>query len=453
MTESKNKAKPKVESISNRTDDTPPHPIQIALERFLSAIDDYREAITTTLPTAAENRLKAIKKVQSKINKYVENADSNGEVHISEAHDVKELFDNLREEERLRTSRLLPLMARSFFIGIFTEYDRFIGELLKGIYTKKPELYKGIKKEISLSELIDVSDINEIKRNILEEEVDSFRRGSYIEQFSELEKKFDIKTLKDFSDWPIFIECAQRRNVMTHNGGCVSQQYINLCEREGYKFTSIPKIGDELALAPDYLNASIITISKVGFMLTHTLWRKIFPEEVSQADEAMNNAIYYLLCKKRPRTASEFGQFALTPMMAKEATDIVKMIRIINTALAFKLNDNKKQAMDLLDSIDWTASLRDFKLAAAVIRDDNKKASDIMRDIGKKGELVSELSYYQWPLFTDFRGSLEFQETFKDIYGNEFKDKLTATEKKNEKVVKGVKLKGKLHTPKKVSKK
>ena len=76
-----------------------------------------------------------------------------------------------------------------------------------------------------------------------------------------------------------------------------------------------------------------------------------------------------------------------------------------------------------------------------------------MRDIGKKGELVSELSYYQWPLFTDFRGSLEFQETFKDIYGNEFKDKLTATEKKNEKVVKGVKLKGKLHTPKKVSKK
>lgn len=404
--------------------DIPRHPIDLALQSFLDAIEDYREACIMALPNAVQNRVKTLNKVNRKIRNFEKNAKPDGSIELQQAHQVKELLDALKEYERLTNSKLLPLMARSFFIGIFTEYDRFIGNLLNAIYSKKPELYKTIKKEISLSELIETNNLDEIKRNILEEEIDTFRRGSYVDQFSDLEAKFNISTLKKFDDWPKFIECAQRRNLMTHNGGRVSQQYIKLCTKEGYKFTETPKIGDELNLEPEYLFEALKTVSKIGFMLTHTLWRKIFPDEIDLADHAMNGSLYFLLEKQRWRTASEFGEFSLTTMMSKETNSMVKMIRIVNTALALKFNKHSNRAIQLLDEVDWSACIRDFKLAVAIIKDDFKLASEIMKDIGKSGELVNELAYYQWPLFEEFRGSTEFQDAFYEVYGAEFKNQI-----------------------------
>ena len=418
---------PNVNKTNNEQSHTPnskEHPIELALKNLLNSIEDYREAVITALPNAANSRIKGLDKLKKKIEKYEEKADAQGNIKLEHAYQVKDLIATLKEYDRISNSKLLNLMERSFFIGIFTEYDRFIGNLLDAIYTKKPELYKTLKKEISLSDLIEISNIEDIKRNILEEEIDSFRRGSYVEQFSDLESKFSIDTLKKFDDWPSFIECAQRRNLMTHNGGCVSQQYLKVCIKEGFKFPQVPKIGQELTLGPDYLFDTLKSISKIAFMLTHTLWRKIFPEEVSLADKAMNNSIYFLLEQKRWRTASEFGEFSLSKMMCKETTSILKMIRIVNTSIALKFNKNNDRALQLLNEVDWSATTRDFKLAVAVMKDDFQLASEIMKDIGKNGELVDELAYYQWPLFEDFRGSPQFQSAFYEIYGTEFRDQI-----------------------------
>jgi hypothetical protein len=399
--------------------------IHATLKSFLSAIDDYREAIITSLPKAAKNRIDDIKKIENKIKKYTEKTTKDDEIVLINAHEVKKFFDVIREKERLDNSKLLKLMARSYFIGIFTEYDRFIGALLQAIYDKKPELYKGIKKEISLTDLLEFASISDIKKELLEQEIDAFRRSSYTEQFSDLEKKFDLSTLKKFDEWPKFVEMAQRRNVMTHNGGCVSQQYLFMCEKEGVKFTKKPKIGEELVLDPEYLFQSIRIISKVGFMLTHTLWRKLFPEEKNVANDSMNDSIYYLLSNKRWKAASEIGCFALEPMMIKDATDILKRIRIVNTAIALKNDKNAKKAIEILESLDWSASIREFKLANAIIRDNESDAAEIMKEIGKNGEFISELSYYEWPLFEDFRGTESFQGTFKEIYGHDFQERLS----------------------------
>lgn len=125
---------------------------------------------------------------------------------------------------------------------MFSEFDAFTGALLKAIYIKNEDLLKGISREITLRELFDYQSIDDIKRSMLEKEIETFRRDSYIDQFSSLEKKFQIQ-LKKFDEYPEFIELSQRRNIFVHNDGLVSDQYL-WCEREGWKFPKRPAAGD-----------------------------------------------------------------------------------------------------------------------------------------------------------------------------------------------------------------
>lgn len=370
-------------------------PIHVVIMDFTNSLEDYREAVFFSIPKMAQNRLKELKKTSKKIESLEKKLGiKEGEDIKGSARDVKNLFDLDRELHRLMNSKLLPLVARSFFIGMFSEYDRFIGNLLKVIHQKKPELYRGIRKEILMTDLLDYASIDDIKQEMLEQEIDAFRRGSYIEQFSEIEKKFDV-TLKKFDDWSKFIEIAQRRNVMTHNGGCVSKQYLYVCEKEGFVFQERPVIGSELALTPEYVFQSIRVLSKVGLMLAHTLWRKLFPGEIKTADNSLNSTLYNLLRNQRWNAAVELGTFSLSPLMIKESSDLVKRIRVINTAIATKFTGNLAEAMQILDSVDWSASIREFKLACCVIKEEYEDAAKIMEEIGREGEMIEELAYYE----------------------------------------------------------
>lgn len=405
----------------------PEHPIAITLARFLLAADDYRDALSIAMPAVARKRADDINKNVVKLQRFVSKSreDGTSDLFAHGPHAARDMLDSIRTQERLTHSRILPLMERSFFIGLFSEYDSFIGSLLKAIYSRKPALYKGIKREIALTELLSFQNLDDVKKDMLEKEIDSFRRESYIEQFSELERKFELKTLRAFPEWTRFVEISQRRNVMTHNDGRVSQQYIMVCEKEGVKFDTKPLIGDELELTPNYLFDAIFVVSKVSYMLAHVLWRKVLVDEIKEANEAMNETVYELLMRKQWITAAAFGEFGLTDPMTKGIEDIVQRIRVINTAIGLKHAKRQSDANALLNSCDWSACIRDFKLANAVLKEAYPEAAQIMRDIGKKGELVHQLAYHDWPLFEEFRGRREFQDAYEELYKVPFLEKVS----------------------------
>lgn len=56
-------------------------------------------------------------------------------------------------------------------------------------------------------------------------------------------------------------------------------------------------------------------------------------------------------------------------------------------------------------------------------------ACEIMKRIGKKGEMVKEDSYHNWPLFKSFRTNADFLKTYEEIYGRPF---VTELQKKAE---------------------
>lgn len=345
----------------------PSHPIEDVLLEFMGDMHNIRNTATVTLPHIIEWLQSERKKTRQSLVKFEERKEGRTTIYsATKAGEAAEMMRLVRYMEDLQNDKTWSVLVESTFTHIFAKLDSFIGVLLRVIYLKKDELLRGIERQITLTQILNFESLSQIKEYLLDQEIDSFRRDSYMEQFVALEKKFSV-VLRKFPEWGEFVELTQRRNILMHNGGVVSEQYLTMCKREGHQWKEEPKIGEALTMLPEYYSRSIFLVEKVGFMLAHTLWRKVFPGEISIAQEAANSAIYSLLERKRWLTAGEFGQFALTEMMKKNLDEADLRIRIVNTSIGLKFSGKAAAASALLDSIDWSASYRDFKLATATL--------------------------------------------------------------------------------------
>ena len=64
----------------------------------------------------------------------------------------------------------------------------------------------------------------------------------------------------------------------------------------------------------------------------------------------------------------------------------------------------------------------EFRLAVAVLKDDFEGAGQILRKIGKSGEILNQWGYYNWPLFNKFRDREEFYKIYEEIYGEPYRE-------------------------------
>lgn len=406
-------------------------PVAKAVERYLSAIRGIGLTATIALPHIAKWNMEEIDAIQKKIRKFAPNLPKKGEKKVTftpdSARDFAEFTNTIRKLEELRGSNATAVLSKSLFTQLFSEFDAYIGELLKVIYLKNDRLLKGISREISLSDLMDFDDLNAVKHAMLDKEIDTFRRDSYVEQFSTLEKKFNL-SLRKFKEWSYFVELSQRRNILTHNGGIVSDQYLVVCDREGHKFPMRPQIGDSLGVSFEYFSSAIRLLSKVGLMLAYTLWSKVFPKETEDINKSLNEIVFQCLEQKRWHLVAELQDFVLSEAMRREVAEIDLKIRIVNMSIGLKFSGKDAEAVQLLKSVDWTASHRDFKLAVAVLEDRYEDAVLIMKSIGKTGEIIEQADYHTWPLFTRFREHPEFYDAYFEIYGEAFAEKVETAE-------------------------
>ena len=393
------------------------HPLADALDEFIQRIDDIHDAVFTMVPQSAATITKRFNKALKAIKAAEEKLKNGSPAEAS--HAGASIIESGYELDAISRSRQPEAIERNLFVGMFSEFDQFTGMLIRELYNRRPDLLKSISRTITLGDLLKHDSLDSAKASILEGEIESIRRESYVEQFSILKNRFEVP-LTEFSDWPAFIEASQRRNLMVHCGGVVSPQYLQVCNSVGYKFDKPPKAGERLALGPDYVNNTARTMIKVAFMLTHTLWRKVLPDESDAANEHLNDQIYRLLCAKRWRIAEQLGKFSLTKPMTRGANDVQTRIRICNTSIAQKHLGMKEELEQQLKATDWTASFRDFRLAVAILRDEHARAAALMQEIGKRGELIREISYHQWPLFAKFRETQEFQSAYEKVYGYPF---------------------------------
>lgn len=395
------------------------NPIPEAITRFICKARDIKWSARTLIPKAGEMVNERIAKAEEQIKRSQELLAS--QEALERVHGMKEMLEAVRKIERVKYSKTYTIVETSLFLSLFSAFDEYTGELISAIYERKPKLFDKLNRKVDLTDVLSANSIDDLKRSVLNDAIETFRRKSYVEQFAELENTHGLP-LREFERWPDFVECTQRRNLLTHCGGIVSEQYRNICKEEKYPEEKIPSIGAQLGLGAEYFLPTCELMMEVALKLGQTLWRKILPEEIEEADSHLISTQFDALYSQNWKRAKVFGEFAVS--QRKFTDEKHKRMCVLNYTIALKFSGNEEQAIKELNKLDWSASINDFRLAEAVLRDRFEDAASIMTRIGKAGEMVREESYHIWPLFTKFRESPEFIAVYAEIYGYPFVTKL-----------------------------
>lgn len=386
------------------------------LETFLRHIDAIRDTLPMTMLLIQPYNKKANDDFMKFLKDSVEEIeDDKGKKRLLVKADESKKFEAL--ERNASTSALASkIIPESLFVSLISQYDAFLTRLLRAIYEIKPDVLNGSERNLTFSQLVEMETIGNAREYIIDKEIDTVLRKSHSEQFDYLEKLIGIKLRENLPIWQSFIEITERRNLLVHCDGVISNQYVKNCQEHKCKTDKI-KVGERLGIEPKYFKGAYKCLYEIATKLTHTIWRKLLISDLKDADRELNNVCYHLINTNSFELADILLEFGCE--QKRHFNDSLKNVFIINGALSKYLQDKKDEAKKILDKKDWSASSDDFKLAYAVLTDDNERAYEIMIKIGENGE-VDKSDYKEWPLFNKIREEQKFKETFKEIFKEEY---------------------------------
>ena len=407
-----------VESTPVEEVETTEHPIEKALSVYIDHIDSLYKTLFLTM-VAIDKTFKKTKDLVDDFEKQnceVLGPDEDGHFTVLVHDNYIRKWTKLQQELK-QISLSHKLVPASFLTSFVSQYDAFLGQLIKALFDINPEMLNSSERNLSYSQLAEFESITDAREHIVEKEIETVLRKSHAEQFDWLEKKFELPLRKDLSIWPMFIEVTERRNLFVHTRGIVSSQYIKVCRQHGVKLPEDIKVGSELGASIKYMVEAYSCIFDMGVQLAHVLWRKKDTKTKVDADDNLNAIAFELLLDKKYSLLIRVLDFAFNTIKKFSSEQIRRML-VVNRALAYKWSGNEKAAARIINAEDWTATSDNFKLAEAIILEDYKQADILAERIGSDGS-IPITAYREWPLFLKYRERPEFKEIFKKMFNED----------------------------------
>jgi hypothetical protein len=389
------------------------HPIKAVLENFIREVESLVATLPITMMLVQAATQAEWKRLDSYIRKIGNNvAEDGGKVIATLPLENYQEYSN-RQRRFDRFSAASKTIPRSFLTSIVSHYDAFVGALLRSMFYLRPEMLNASERQLTFAELSEFTSLDDAREYIVEKEVESVIRNSHDDQFRWMESRFKVELRKDLSSWPRFIEVMERRNLFVHCNGIVSTQYLRVCQQHKALLPEI-KLGDELQAPSEYFENAHEVIVEIGVKLAYVLWRKLRPEEVEDADNAINEVALNLIRDERFLLARTLLDFACS--QKKFGSESIRRVLILNQAQVHKWTGDDDGMEKILQSQDWTASNEKFQLAVAVLRGEFAGAASLMRRIGAESS-PNKGDYKEWPIFRQFRDTKEFAEAYVRIFG------------------------------------
>ena len=304
--------------------------------------------------------------------------------------------------KRVQTaSRATVLLPEIFVVALVSQYDAFLGGLVRALMKGRPEIVNATGRAIPFAQLVAFESVEAARDTIINEEVEALLRKSHSEGLRQ---------------WPDFVELTERRNLFVHARGVVSRQYLDVCRRHQVVVSDEMNLGKRLHVSRDYFIRAHSCVLEIGVMLGQVLWRKMFSGCLLDADKHLNDVCYELLVERRFDSAVTLLDFA-TCTLKKFGSEEYRRMMVVNRAQAYKWRGDSSKCKNIMESEDWSASQDSFKLADTVLKDDVGASAEIMRRIGAKHDVVTKESYRDWPLFREIRRQELFRETYEKVFG------------------------------------
>lgn len=319
------------------------------------------------------------------------------------------------ESELNQNITMKKLLPNSVLMAFVSEYDIFIGNLLKEIYSNFPDYLKSCEREFTYAEISSYSEIDAIKQVVINKEVESVIRESHKTQLIKIANKFGLDTLSKFDNYGKFIEITQRRNIIVHCDGNISEQYINECKEAGYNTEK--NIGDKISCDFPYLLDTYKILCEVSIKLFQILLRKI-TKDTMWLDEYILSTSYEFLKKEQYDLSELIINFGINKPV-KISQEIIKKMMQINLAQCYKYQ-NKTADLNKIIRQDWSSCSNEIKVALEVLKENDEGVYKLMKKIGTgENAIATKISYLEWPLYKNYREKEDFRSTYKEIFGEE----------------------------------
>lgn len=413
------------------------HPTQIFSEDIIKFTQDI-ECLHTTLPLLMAIMSAVNKDTHDKFRTFInEHAlDKTEEEEQTTTYSLK--IEDLAKHNRLKrqydnTQIATKLIPRHFITSLVSQYDSFLGRIIRFIFAVDPKKLNASEKTIAYTDLLQFQNIDSAREYIIEKEIETVIRKSHVEQFSWLKEKLGTPFDKDLKSWPIFIELTECRNLFVHCDGRVSSQYLKVCSVHGCNIDASLVVGDQLEVSSKYFEEAYKCIYEIGIKLAHIIWRRLSPEHLGDSDSNIIDITYSLIEKREFDLAIRILDY-FTQNHIKHFSDQKKRTMIINFAQAHKWRGDHEACKRIIKGIDWSACGDDFRLAVLVLEEKYNIAYTLMRRL-KNDDSFLKTYYKDWPLFKDFRKQESFSSVYEECYGEPFKVQQKTEEEKKEIVV------------------
>jgi len=400
----------------------PKHPTEILYDDIIKFTQDI-ECLHTTLPLFMTIMEHIQKETHSKYHRFIndhgteKNKDGNQTTYSIVVDDIAK-HDRLKHQYD-NSNNALRLIPRHFITSLVSQYDSFLGCVIRFIFSIKPEILNASEKSIPFTDLIRFPSIDAAREYIVEKEVEAVIRKSHVEQFVWLKDKLGTPFNKELKSWPIFVELNECRNLFVHCDGRVSSQYLKVCTEQKCSIDEKLKVGDQLHVSPIYFESAYKCIYEIGVKLAHVIWRRLATDHIAESDKSINNITYSLIDKGEFEIAIRLLDF-FTQDQIKHSNDINKRMMIINRAQAYKWSNDDTTCKKILSNLDWSASGDNFKLAVSVLNEKYDEAYSLMKRL-KHDESFHKAYYKDWPLFRELRKQADFTTVYEDCYKEPFK--------------------------------
>lgn len=308
-------------------------------------------------------------------------------------------------------------LHNSYLFLLISYFDLLLNGILRWVFYKKPEILNSCGKTFTLQELISSTSLQDVINNAIDQEIDGFGRMSHTEKIKWLETKLHIKIKENLKYWSEFIEITERRNLITHTDGIVTDQYLRICNQEGYCTENIPK-GSELKVGNDYFNNAYLLIYETGIRISQVIWLKFDPDQTESANWLLNQMGYSALTEGKYLLAQKIFDFSLETQLKIKSKEYY-LLFLINRAQSYKWLGDEDRAKQIINSEDWSVVNDKYRLAKEIILDNFGEAISFMKKIGDNGD-ISKNDYREWPLFQRIREDKTFQNTFETIFHESF---------------------------------
>ncbi len=337
--------------------------------------------------------------------------------NLEVVHDISKLQHLTRE--LLILHKATHLLKRNVLIGLISQYDTFLTEVVRLCFEIRPELYDSLERTFTLKDIGMHKKIEDIRRRVLLQELDNFLRQSHDEQLSLLERRFDLKLIERLPNYGQFLEICERRNIYTHNDGKTTRKYLDICKKYSFSIEETEK--DTLSIDENYLNKSRGLLFIYGLLIAYLAFRQLVRKNktyTEDLDHELNDIVVNELMRRGENELSLIV-FDFVSDIDKYSSETFKLHVVVNRALIFKITGQHKKVLEVLSEVTWETKSDDYRLAYSVLKDDHKESARLMNRIGKVDHMVE--AYREWPLFYKFRKTKLFKNTYKAIFGTDFR--------------------------------